>query len=62
LAYLQSWSFIDELVRRRGERGLREWLREIVRRGDIDRATRRVYRDRIDALYEDHLAALAAGR
>ena len=62
LAYLQSWSFIDELVRRRGERGLRDWLREIVRRGDIDRATRRVYRDRIDALYEDHLAALAAGR
>ncbi|MCH2186658.1 hypothetical protein MK280_12385 [Myxococcota bacterium] len=62
LAYLQSWSFIDELVRRRGERGLREWLRDIVRRGDIDRATRRVYRDRIDALYEDHLAALAAGR
>ena len=62
LAYLQSWAFIDKLVRLRGERGLREWLSEIVRRGDVDRATRRVYRDRIGVLHADHLAALAAGR
>ena len=61
LAYLQSWSFVDWLVGLRGERGLRDWIRSIVRSGDIDRATRRIYRQRIEDLHADHRDHLAAG-
>lgn len=60
VAYLQSHAFIDYLVGLRGERALRDWVREIVRTGDIERATRRTFRRDLARLHEDHLAALAA--
>lgn len=44
LAYLQSYAFIDLLVRRRGERGLERFLHTLLRVRDPDRALHRVYR------------------
>jgi uncharacterized protein (DUF2336 family) len=44
LAYLESHALIDHLTRVHGERSLRDFVREIVRTGDIDRAARRTFR------------------
>jgi hypothetical protein len=60
-AYLQSRAFVDYLVALRGERALRDWIREIVRTGDVDRATRRTFRNDPVRLHREHLAALAGG-
>jgi hypothetical protein len=62
LAYLQSYAFIDHLSGRTGERRLREWVQEFVRMGDLDRATRRIFRADLDALDEQHLDARVGGR
>lgn len=61
VAYLQSWSFIDYLAGLRGERTLRDWIREIARTGDVERATRRTFRRDLARLHGDHLRALAPG-
>lgn len=60
-AYLQSRAFVDYLVALRGERALRDWIREVVRTGDVDRATRRTFRSDPARLHREHLAALAGG-
>jgi hypothetical protein len=44
LAYLQSYGLMEYLVRRHGERALREFCVELVRTGDLHRTLRRVYR------------------
>jgi hypothetical protein len=44
LAYLESYAFVDLLVRRRGERGLESFLHTLLRVRDPDRALHRVYR------------------
>jgi len=44
LAYLQSHGFVDHLARRHGERRLRDWVRDVVRTGQLDRPFRRVFR------------------
>ena len=62
VAYLQSFSFIDHLVARKSERALRDWIREIVRTGDLARASRRTFRADLARLHADHLGALASGR
>ena len=44
LAYLQSYGLMEYLVRRHGERALREFCVELVRTGDLRRTLQRVYR------------------
>ena len=44
LAYLQSYAFIDYLVRTQGERRLSEFVGGVVRSGDIERSVRKSYR------------------
>ncbi len=44
LAYLQSYAMVEFLARKRGERELREFCRELIRTRDLERAMRRVYR------------------
>lgn len=61
IAYLQSWAFVDYLADLRGERALRDWIREIARTRDIERATRRTFRRDLTQLHRDHLEALASG-
>ena len=64
VAYLQSYAFIDYLAARAGERRLRDWVRESARSGDLDRATRRIFKADLDELERDHLEArsLRGGR
>ena len=50
IAYLQSYGMIEYLARRKGERVLREFCREVVRTGNLDRSMRRVYRADLDDL------------
>jgi len=57
VAYLQSYAFIDYLAAVAGERRLREWVRDYVRTGDLDRVTRRIFRADLARLEADHLAA-----
>lgn len=44
VAYLQSYAFIDFLVRTQGERRLSEFIGSVVRSGDIERSLRKSYR------------------
>lgn len=62
VAYLQSHAFIDYLAGLRGERALRDWIREILRTGDLERATRRTFREDLARLHAEHLAMLAGVR
>jgi hypothetical protein len=57
IAYLQSYAFIDYLAQRSGERRLREWVRDFVRTGDLDRVTRRIHRADLADLELEHLDA-----
>jgi len=57
VAYLQSYAFIDYLEQAAGEHRLREWVRDFVRTGDLDRVTRRIYRADLAELEADHLDA-----
>jgi len=58
-AYAQSYAFVTYLAGLRGERAIRDWVREIVRTGHVARATRKTFRDDLDELHSDHLAQLA---
>ena len=44
IAYLQSYAYIDVLVRRYGERKLADFYAELLRSKNLDRALSRVYR------------------
>jgi hypothetical protein len=44
VAYLQSYALIDFLVRRGGERKLSDFIAELLRSRNLDRALRRTYR------------------
>lgn len=58
LAYLQSYGWIEHLVRRHGERALRDFVRETIRSRRLDVAFRRTYRFPIDELPERFVADL----
>jgi hypothetical protein len=44
LAYLQSYAMVEFLARKRGERELREFFRQLVRTRDLERSMRRAFR------------------
>jgi hypothetical protein len=44
LAYLQSYAMVEFLARKRGERELREFCRELVRTRDLERSMKKVFR------------------
>ena len=52
LAYAQSHGFIHFLARTYGTRRLKEWVSATLRGGDLNRATRRVYRSDLSTLEE----------
>jgi len=58
LAYLQSYGLMEYLVRRYGERALREFCVELVRTGDLRRTLRRVYRADLGTLEAGFLSDL----
>jgi hypothetical protein len=60
LAYLQSYGFIDHLVRAHGERELVAFWSAVVRSRSLERATRRTYRKNLDDLEREFLRALGA--
>lgn len=62
VAYLQSYAFVDYLAGLSNERRLREWVRDFVRTGDLDRVTRRIYRADLAELEADHLDSRRLGR
>jgi len=61
IAYLQSYAFVDHLAGIAGERRLREWVRDFVRTGDLDRVTRRIYRADLAEIEAAHLEARREG-
>jgi hypothetical protein len=63
LAYLESYAFIEYLTRIHGERALRDWLRDCLRTGDLDRSARRSFRSdlaRLESAF--HADLLGKGR
>ena len=50
LAYAESHAFIVYLVDVHGAQKLREWVRAVVRTGDLNRAARRIYREDLRVL------------
>jgi len=62
VAYLESYGFVDFLVRSYGERALRRWCEELIRTGDLDRATTRVYRADLSELERRFAAEFSGGR
>ncbi len=58
LAYLQSYGMFEHLVRRHGERSLRDWVSDAVRRRDLVRPFRRTYRFDLAELPERFAADL----
>ena len=58
LAYLQSYGFVDHLVRTHGERNLVRFWSAVVRSRRLDRATRRVYRADLAELEAEFLESL----
>jgi len=58
LAYLQSYGFIEYLVRRHGERSVRDLCLELVRTGNLERTLRRVFRKDLAALEAGFFADL----
>ena len=50
LAYLQSYGMVEFLVRRHGERKLREFCHDLIRSRDLRRSLSRVYRSDLPAL------------
>ncbi len=61
-AYLQSYGFVDFLVRQAGERALRRWCVEVLRTGDVNRTFRRVYRGDVAKLEAKFVAELSGRR
>ncbi len=61
LAYLQSYGFIDYLVRERGELRLRDLCRRVSRTGDLADTLRRIYRGELPRLEAGFLEALGGG-
>ena len=62
VAYVQSYAFIDYLVRTYGERRLRDFVRELLRTGVLDRAVSKTFRSSLDDLEGAFGAELAARR
>ena len=60
-AYLQSYAFVDFLVRKHGERRLRDLIETYTRTGQLDRAVRRSYRDDLPRLEQRFVDELAGG-
>jgi len=58
LAYLQSYAFIDYLVRERGAKRLRDLCRRVSRTGDLSDSLRRIYRGELPRLEADFVRAL----
>ncbi|MEE3331848.1 MAG: hypothetical protein VX246_13355 [Myxococcota bacterium] len=56
-AYLESYAFIDYLARNYGERRLREWVRSLVRGGDVERSLRKAYRADLGQLEQRFVAS-----
>ncbi|MEM7410760.1 MAG: hypothetical protein AAF430_11040 [Myxococcota bacterium] len=52
IAYLQSYGLIDYLNRHHGERKLSQFLAELIRKRNLDRALKRVYRMDAEKLEE----------
>ncbi len=48
--YVQSYAMIEHLVRKRGERRLRGFMRQIVRGGNVERLLKREMRVTLDEL------------
>jgi hypothetical protein len=44
IAYLESYALIDHLVRSEGDRALADFIAELIRSRNLDRALRRVFR------------------
>lgn len=62
LAYVESYGFFEHLVRRFGERSLREAVLGIVRSGDLARSFRRAFRSdlaRLETQYHEELGGRA---
>ena len=61
IAYLESYGFMAYLAHQHSERRVRDWIREVVRSQDLDRATRRTFRTDLARLEERYLKELAQG-
>ena len=61
VAYLQSYAFIDFLVRTTSERDLRRLGKELVRTGNLPRSIERVFRRDLAVLEQRFLRELQAG-
>ena len=61
IAYLESYGFVAYLAHHHSERRVRDWIREVVRSRDLDRATRRTFRTDLTELEERYLKELARG-
>ena len=59
IAYLESYGFIAYLAHQHSERRVRDWIREVARSQDLDRATRRIFRTDLGRLEERYLEELA---
>lgn len=58
LAYLESYGFIDYLVRERGELRLRDLCRQLIRTGDLRDAIRRIFKSDLTELEVAYLGFL----
>ncbi|MEE3327263.1 MAG: hypothetical protein VX252_08015 [Myxococcota bacterium] len=61
IAYLESYGFVAYLAQHHSENRVRDWIREVVRNRDLDRATRRTFRTDLGRLEERYLEELAQG-
>lgn len=61
VAYLESYGFIAFLASEYSESRLRDWIREIARTQDIDKATRRKFRSDLQDLEARYRQELSAG-
>ena len=61
LAYVESYGFVAYLAHHHSENRIRDWVREVVRTRDLDRATRRSFRTDLPRLEERYFKELAQG-
>ena len=61
IAYLQSYGFIAYLAQHYSERRVRDWIREVMRTGNLDQAARRTFRVDLNRLEKRYLDELAQG-
>ena len=59
-SYLESYGFINYLVRERGEPRLRDLCRQLIRTGDLLDSLRRIYRSDLQKLEDGYMTALRA--